>query len=284
MSWASAIATVVLPIPPGPLSVMKRSLSKRCRKFLQNVLPSDHPLQAMRQEIGVGFSGAPRPAGMNRRSRVCYALHRSDKAIAAARYVRDIARTLLAIAERLAKLGDVHPQIDFLDDKARPRVGQKFILRNHLARATDQQPQDIHRPAAQLDRHTILLKQPRLVVKGERSEGGDVCTRAAPSRGSRENRSLFQARSLALTRRSAPRAPIANKLQKIPAICALATSLSPGLRSEKKPHFLRAAQIVPKGKDAPDLQIWTNCHIQASSAPRLARSWFVRAFSRPCIH
>ena len=93
----------------------------------------------------------------------------------------------------------MHPQIDLFDDKARPRVGQQLILRYDIAGTADQQPKDIQRAAAQLDWHSIPFKQPRLVVKGERSKGGDACIVRCPHAGSRQKRSLFQVQSLALT-------------------------------------------------------------------------------------
>jgi hypothetical protein len=84
--------------------------------------------------------------------------HGRDKAIAAAGNVRDVTRPLLSVAERLAQFGDMDPQTDFLDHETRPRIGENFTLRNHLARPINQQPQDIRRPAAQLDRHAVLLE------------------------------------------------------------------------------------------------------------------------------
>ena len=95
----------------------------------------------------------------------------------------------------------MNPQADLLDDEAGPRVGQKLVLSDHLTRAVDQKPQDIQRPAPQLDGHTILLEQPRLVVEGERPEGDGVRLREAPLCGSFDHRSMFQARSLAPTRK-----------------------------------------------------------------------------------
>ena len=80
----------------------------------------------------------------------CAALHGSDKAISPAGNVRDVARAVLSITERLAQFGNVDPQTDFLDDEARPRIGENFLLRNHLTRAADQQPQDIRCPAPNL--------------------------------------------------------------------------------------------------------------------------------------
>ncbi len=58
MSWASATATVVLPIPPGPLSVTKRSRSMRADKSLRmSSLPTIRSSRCGNQ-IGAGFSGA----------------------------------------------------------------------------------------------------------------------------------------------------------------------------------------------------------------------------------
>ena len=136
------------------------------RQFLQNVLASDHPLQAVRQRNRRG-SLLERPVDGDRRRRHA-ALHGRDKAISPAGNVRDVARTVFSITERLTQFGDVDPQTDFLDHEAGPRIGENFLLRNHLTRATDQQPQDIGCPAPQLDRHTVLLEQPR--PEGERSE------------------------------------------------------------------------------------------------------------------
>ena len=71
-------------------------------------------------------------AGVGQRA----ALHGSDEAISPAGNVRDVTRTVLAITERLAQFGDVNPQTDFLDHEAGPRIGENFLLRNHLTRAT----------------------------------------------------------------------------------------------------------------------------------------------------
>ena len=154
---------------PAGTSERDEALAQQsARQFLQYVLPSDHPLQTMRER---NRRRSLRDARCVRCRCRHVALHGSDKAIAAARHVRDIARTLLAVAERLAKFGDVNPEADLLDNKARPRVGEKLALWDHLTRAVDQKPQDIQRPAPQLDRDTIPLEQPRLVMKRKRPEG-----------------------------------------------------------------------------------------------------------------
>ena len=53
------------------------------------------------------------------------------------------------------------PQADLLDGQTGPRESEDFVFRHDLAGAAYQQAQDIRRAAAQLDRHTVPLKQAR---------------------------------------------------------------------------------------------------------------------------
>ena len=139
----------------------------------------------------------------------------------------------------------MHPQIDLFDDKARPRVGQKLILRYDIAGTADQQPKDIQRAAAQLDWHSIPFKQPRLVVKGERSKGGDACIVRCPHGARARSARCFKSSHLRLPLSTAgqqqllyrvhrrPASFFREELQKIATICAAATSRSEGFQSEK---------------------------------------------------
>lgn len=113
----------------------------------------------------------------------CATLHRRDEAITPARDVGDVANTVLAVAERLAQLSDMNPQADLLDGESGPRVADNLVLGHHLAGTADEQAQNIHCAAAELDRLAVLLQQPRPQRKRPERDGIEIRDRSGAAAG-----------------------------------------------------------------------------------------------------
>src|SRR3954464_3206477 len=190
ISCASAVATVVFPMPPGPRRVTKRSRSKRAaNSATASSRPTIRPNRRGRDGGGApppahrappGRRGGWRRGPFGHPRRGCSPLrapatpHGRDKAIAPARDVGDVAGTILSVAQHLAQLRDKDAQADLLDGKSGPRIAENFVLRDHFAGATDQQAQNIRRAAAEPDRQAILLQQPRPKRKWPERDGIEI--------------------------------------------------------------------------------------------------------------
>ena len=147
------------------------------RQLGQHVVPTDHPVQPMWQ--GRRRRRSFRCTRRECRSGVALAtLHGRDEAIAAARDVGDVAGPVLAVAKHLAQLRDMDAQADLLDREAGPRVAENLVLRHHFAGTAEEQAQNIHRAAAELDRRSVPLEQPR--PQRKRSERDCVEIKARP--------------------------------------------------------------------------------------------------------
>ena len=212
--------------PAGPSERNEAIAQQASRQILQNLLPSDHPLQPMRQRSRQRMS--PDATGDGRCWLRHAALHRGDKAISPAGNVRDVARAVFSITERLTQFGNVDPQTDFLDHEAGPRIGENFLLRNHLTRATYEQSQDIGCPSPQLDGHAVLFKEPRPERERAKQYGFSLvsssCSTRARARGFRRGHGLQARGSVRCnTTRQAPSTPslFRAKLQQFPAIQSL---------------------------------------------------------------
>ena len=82
------------------------------RKASTVFIPANHSLQAYGQVLDTAASDRNRTGTATWRG----ALDRCNKAIAPARYVGDIARTVLAITERPAESSNMDPKTGFLDN------------------------------------------------------------------------------------------------------------------------------------------------------------------------
>ncbi|MET4826101.1 hypothetical protein ABH972_003690 [Bradyrhizobium ottawaense] len=147
------------------------------RQFGHDFVPPDHPVQAMRQRRRRRHPFG-RPRRERRRLSAWATLHRRDEAITPARDVGDVADTVLAVAEHLAQLRDMNPQGDLLDGESGPRVAENLVLWHHLAGSADEQAQNIHRPTAELDRHAVLLQQPRAQRERPERDGIEIWDRS----------------------------------------------------------------------------------------------------------
>src|SRR5262249_48045453 len=91
-------------------------------------------------------------------------------AVAAPRYVGDVALAVAAVAERLAQCRDMDPQGALLDDRVGPGARDQFVLADRLAGAFGQRDQDVQRPAAERQWLFAVEQQPLLREQPERSE------------------------------------------------------------------------------------------------------------------
>ena len=73
---------------------------------------------------------------------------RGDQAVAALRYVDDVALATVTIPQRLAQGGHMHAQVDLFDHAVRPDPRDQLILADHRAGVLQQHQQDVHRTAA----------------------------------------------------------------------------------------------------------------------------------------
>src|ERR1700730_10296836 len=139
MRSATARASVVLPIPPGP-----RIVTKRCRESreMSAVTVSSRPV------IRVTASG-----------RLCAAMdaivvasggwgwffkaHRGDEIVTPSWNGGDIATAALAIAQGAAQGADLDLQVRLFDEGLRPSSGYELILADYLTRAFDQRGENV---------------------------------------------------------------------------------------------------------------------------------------------
>ncbi|MNQ83264.1 hypothetical protein D3C85_983400 [compost metagenome] len=92
-------------------------------------------------------------------------LYRRDKAVAALGNVDDVAMAVLPVAKGPPQGGNVHPQVDLLDHRARPDQCDQFLFADHRARVLDQHLQDIQRPSAQPQRLIAFQNQSLIQVE-----------------------------------------------------------------------------------------------------------------------
>nr|WP_238578702.1 hypothetical protein [Inquilinus limosus] len=138
------------------------------------VLPPHHPRQPRRQEGGAGEGGADRGRALRHRRGRTRPQDRRHEAVAPSRQRRDVARAVLAVAQRLAQPGDVEAQAALLDDHVGPHLGDQLALADRLVRAGDEGHQDVQRPGAEIDRGAVPGQQPLAHGQAEGTEGEDV--------------------------------------------------------------------------------------------------------------
>jgi hypothetical protein len=78
-------------------------------------------------------------------------LTRCDETITATRDIGEVAGAVAAIAQRLAKIGNVNPKIGFLDGHAGPNTVDQFLPGNDFPCTVGQYYQDIESTAAKRD-------------------------------------------------------------------------------------------------------------------------------------
>ena len=110
---------------------------------------------------------------------------RSDEAIAAPCQRLDPALAAGRLREHAANRRDLHREIAFFDDDARPRGVDDAVLRNVLVRSLDERGQDGHRARAQghglasLGQHACLgvePERPDVIDPGHATSGADEAT------------------------------------------------------------------------------------------------------------
>jgi hypothetical protein len=94
---------------------------------------------------------------------------RRDEAITAPSQRRDVARPILAVAQRLAQARDMKAQAAFFDDDVGPDLRQQLLLADDLVGLGQQRNQNVEAARAQFDGGTIL---------GDASFAGDQAERA----------------------------------------------------------------------------------------------------------
>ena len=122
VSRATATATVVLPMPPGPTSVMKPALRQ---------LRASTPRRSARgRSRGSAMPAGGRPAWSsdlgNLRPACCDTLIGRHEAITAAGIGDDVAVAVLTVAQRPSQQGDVDAQIGLIDERVRPDAGDQL--------------------------------------------------------------------------------------------------------------------------------------------------------------
>ena len=141
------------------------------RQAFDHVVPPDHPGQEKRKR------GRFRELGRRRRRRGrlrLATLHAGDKTVSPIGDVGDEACAVFAVAEYLAKLGDVDAEAGLVHDQIWPRIGQQLILVNDLSGATHQQTKNVDRAAAYLYRNARLS---RAVAISRRDKTGQTLRR-----------------------------------------------------------------------------------------------------------
>ena len=97
--------------------------------------------------------------------------HDCDEGVAATRDVLHELGAVLAIAEDLAKRGDVDAQGALFDGDVRPDAIRQLLFGHHLARALRQRDENVKRPVANPDRSAIAFEAPLAHVQPEVAEG-----------------------------------------------------------------------------------------------------------------
>ena len=110
------------------------------------------------------------PQQLQPRQQACERDHGADERIAPSLDVCDVSVAKLAVTKRLADRGHVDPQAPLFNGYVRPDVIDEFLLCDHLTRTPGKVDQDIERPAAKGQCHTVAPEQPFANRKFERAE------------------------------------------------------------------------------------------------------------------
>ena len=141
----------------------------QCHQAAQGHLPDQTAHQRIaaddRSQAG-GQILLRRLQGVEHDLRDAVAVHRRDKAVTTLRHVDDIALALLAIAQRPAQRGDVHPQVDLFDHTVRPHAGDQLLLADDATGVFDQHLQNIEGAAAHAQWSIPVEDQPLAQMKG----------------------------------------------------------------------------------------------------------------------
>ena len=179
---ATARATVVLPMPPGPATVMKRWCGS-CA-----VSAATLSARSIMGVIGAGRSRhSLRAVAQRGEARLLDARDRGDKAIAAPGDRRQVAIAAAAVAQRPPQPGDLDLEVAVLDEGVRPDPRHELALADQLAGALDQGDQDLQGAAAQTHRPAGLQQQPsrrEQVKRAERDRARGLGGRPVGRRGS----------------------------------------------------------------------------------------------------
>jgi hypothetical protein len=150
-------------------------------KLPNNVIPAHYHTDNAHERRGqiVAFGRFVRRRSYRART---LALHRGDKAVAAARNIGDVASASAAIAERFAQCGDMDPQRALVNDRVGPGPGDELLFWERVAGAFDQCDQNVERATAETQRLPVVEQdslrrdQPErskdeglVILRGERS-------------------------------------------------------------------------------------------------------------------
>ena len=156
MRSATARATVVLPMPPGPTIVTRRSRESRVTSA---ATASSRPIMRVTANGRLcGVAGGT--VGGGAAPRWLLASDRGDEIVAPPWNGDDVAIAVLAVAEGAAQGADLNLEICFFNVGLRPGPGDQFLFADHLAGAFDQSGQDVKGAAAQPHRLVALEQKP----------------------------------------------------------------------------------------------------------------------------
>ena len=135
MRSATASATAVLPMPPGPTMVTRRFSASLC---VSVSMASERPNNCTVD------SAWRRLRRLTRDGRLCDGgRHLADKGIATSGNVGDIASAVLAVTQRFAQCGDLCAQGYVLDEGVWPCPRTERLLADRLPRLLEQRDQQI---------------------------------------------------------------------------------------------------------------------------------------------
>ena len=155
-SCATATATVVLPMPPGPTMVTKRApITRVDSATTSSSRPTIRARRPGRLACGKSAAGVACQVAAVGRPR-----DRRHEAIAAPRERGDVARAVLAVAQRLAQAGHVKPQAAFFDGDVGPDPSQQVPLVDDLVRAGHERNEDVEAARAQFHRGAVSREEP----------------------------------------------------------------------------------------------------------------------------
>src|SRR3954466_6604984 len=128
--------------------------------------PSDNPRRSWRK-IGIGpFIQRIQTRWRRRRTN-----DRCHKAIASPSDIRHVGFGVLATAQHAPQLSDVESQAAIFHGQAGPRLFHEFGLADDLTLATDQNAENVERPATKLSSSAIAFQAASMRKDTERSEG-----------------------------------------------------------------------------------------------------------------
>ena len=178
MRFATACATRVFPMPPGPRIVTTGMLAQQRRDRGEIIRAAIEPRNP-RRKVAAGL----RP----RRSRGRVGRHRAPLDGRCARrgvgqrdgQVEPVAapgnRREGALAEDLAQGRHLHLQVVLLDHEPRPNHGEKVVLRDQRAGALRERHQQIERARAQRDRRAVRQQDAFVRAQLEPAEAAGRC-------------------------------------------------------------------------------------------------------------